>query len=256
MQLEVSVLSKTGGRAVNEDAYGVWSGVGANTCFVVLSDGAGGHGGGDVASKIVVERTLACFREQPVADEQAVRAALDDANASIIRGQKSAVPLADMRATAVVLALDTQERHAVWMHVGDSRLYVFRNQKMLVRTRDHSVLQGMIDAGYVTDADIRSNPQRNALMSALGDPAAFAFASPADLAIEPGDAFLLCSDGLWDYVDDAEMAALLTESPTAAAWVRALEDTVLARAAGTLHDNYSAVAVRCSEHAAGHARTL
>lgn len=248
MRLEVSVLSKAGGRAVNEDAYGVWSGAGSNTCFVVLSDGAGGHGGGDVAAKIVVEQALEWFRQQPVAGQEIVRAALEHANESVMREQKSALPLADMRATAVVLALDTAARHAVWMHVGDSRLYAFRDGRILTRTRDHSVLQSMIDAGYVTDVAICSNPQRNMLLSALGDHAAFTHASPAGMPIEPGDAFLLCSDGLWDYVDDAEMATLLAEAATVEAWVRALEDTVLARA-GTHHDNYSAVAVRCSDAA-------
>lgn len=246
MGLEVSVLSKAGGRAVNEDAYGVWSGVDSSTCFVVLSDGAGGHGGGDVASKIVVEQALDWFRRQPVASQEVVRAALNNANETVMREQKSAAPLADMRATVVVLALDTAAGHAVWMHVGDSRLYIFRGGRVLIRTRDHSVLQGMIDAGYVTDAAIRSNPHRNALMSALGDKAAFDHASPAGLPIEPGDAFLLCSDGLWDYIEDAEMESLLAQTSSVEAWVRALEDTVLARA-GTHHDNYSAVAVRCSD---------
>ncbi len=248
MQLEVSVLSKAGGRAVNEDAYGVWSGVGSSTCFAVLSDGAGGHGGGDVASRITVERTLGWFRQQPIADEQVVRAALESANESIMQEQKSARPLADMRATAVVLALDTEARLAVWMHVGDSRLYVFRNHRVLTRTRDHSVLQSMIDAGYITEDAVRTNPRRNALVSALGDPTAFAHAMPSDLAIEPGDAFLLCSDGLWDYIEDAEMAAMLAQAPSVEAWMRALEETVLARA-GTHHDNYSAVAVRCTDGA-------
>ncbi len=246
MQLEVAVLSKAGGRAVNEDAYGVWSGVGSNTCFVVLSDGAGGHGGGDVASKIAVEHALDWFRRQPDASEEVVRAALVSANDTVMQEQKSAAPLSDMRATVVALALDTKARHAVWMHVGDSRLYVFRDGRILTRTRDHSVLQGMIDAGYVSDVAIRSNPHRNTLMSALGDRAAFDYASPARLPIEPGDAFLLCSDGLWDYIDDAEMETLLAQSSSVEGWVLALEDTVLARA-GKHHDNYSAVAVRCSD---------
>ena len=246
MQLEVSVISKAGGRANNEDAYGVWSDADTGTCFIVLSDGAGGHGGGDVASKVVVEEALSFFRRQPEANETVVRAALDSANQTVMREQQSAREQGDMRATVVALALDTQARHAVWMHVGDSRLYLFRNQRILIRTRDHSVLQGMIDAGYVPDANISANPKRNALMSALGDTSAFAHASPDALAIEPDDVFLLCSDGLWDFFEDSEIEDLLTQSESLEGWVRALEQAVLARA-GTRFDNYSAVAIRCSE---------
>jgi PPM family protein phosphatase len=252
MQLEVSVLSKAGGRAVNEDAYGVWSAAGAGTCFVVLSDGAGGHGGGDVASKIVVEETLGFFHQHPEASEAAVRAALDTANQTVMREQKSAQSQGDMRATVVVLGLDTQAGHAVWMHVGDSRLYIFRNDRLLMRTRDHSVLQSMIDAGYVPDTNVTANPKRNTLMSALGDAAAFKHASPDRLIIEPDDVFLLCSDGLWDYFEDAEIEAFLTQAPTLEAWLRALEDAVIARARNHF-DNYSAVAIRCAHDPEEHA---
>src|SRR3954453_3087784 len=105
MQLEIAALSKAGGRAVNEDACGVWSS--PDACFCVLSDGAGGHGGGDVASKLVVSRVLDWFRQRPECSADAVAGALFAANQAVVESQSSDVRLHDMRATVVVLVIDS-----------------------------------------------------------------------------------------------------------------------------------------------------
>ena len=111
MRLEISVLSKPGGRRVNEDAFGFWAGAGI--CFCVVCDGAGGHGGGDVASKLAVSTMLAWFQDEPSCSDQAIEAALGSANRTIIQHQETESRLANMRATAVVLAVDwrTAPRH-------------------------------------------------------------------------------------------------------------------------------------------------
>jgi serine/threonine protein phosphatase PrpC len=245
VRLELAVLSKPGGRKVNEDACGVWSSEATGSCFCVVSDGAGGHGGGDVASKLVVEHALGWFRERPEASGAAVAAALDAANRAVLDLQRRDDRLADMRATAVVLALDTERMVAWWGHLGDSRLYCFRGGRAIVQTRDHSVIQRMVDAGYVEPAELRSNARRSTLLAALGEARAF---DPAierqGHAIEIGDAFLLCTDGLWQSVGEAEMERALERSATPEEWLRGLEDAVLA-VAHEGHDNYSAVAVAC-----------
>jgi serine/threonine protein phosphatase PrpC len=112
MQLEISVLSKPGGREPNEDACGFWTAAGA--CFCVVSDGAGGHGGGDVASKIAVQTVLAHFQAEPRCISGAIEEALRLANAAIILQQAGETRLAGMRATATVLALDTARETAAW----------------------------------------------------------------------------------------------------------------------------------------------
>jgi|APFre7841882724_1041349.scaffolds.fasta_scaffold18922_2 serine/threonine protein phosphatase PrpC len=143
MQLELSVVSRAGARAVNEDAYGVWSAPSA--CFCVMSDGAGGHRGGQVASKMVVSRVLDWFRAAPACDPQSIGAALVAANDTLLSEQQRDAELADMHATAVVLAIDRERDVATWAHLGDSRLYRFREGRVALRTRDHSLAQQMID---------------------------------------------------------------------------------------------------------------
>jgi PPM family protein phosphatase len=173
VRLELSVLSKPGGRRVNEDACGVWSSEATGACYCVVSDGAGGHGGGDVASKLVVERVLGWFQRQPEVSGEAIAAALAAANQSVIDLQQRDERLANMRATAVVLAVDAQRMLACWGHLGDSRLYCFRRGRVIVQTRDHSVVQTMVDAGFVEPAELRNNARRNALLAALGQEEGF-----------------------------------------------------------------------------------
>src|SRR5262245_53924146 len=100
MRVEISVLSKPGGRELNEDAFGFWANAGV--CFCVVSDGAGGQGGGDIASKLAVSAALGWFRATPHCSGQAIKAALDSANDAVMHEQGSAPRLANMRATAVV----------------------------------------------------------------------------------------------------------------------------------------------------------
>src|SRR6185503_3795188 len=112
MQIEVSVLSNPGGRERNEDAYGFWTGDGG--CFCVVSDGAGGHGGGDVASKLAVRVILAGFQESAECTGAAIDAALTAAHRAIIAQQGTQAALSGMRATATALAIDTVHHTAVW----------------------------------------------------------------------------------------------------------------------------------------------
>ena len=242
MQLEVSVLSKTGGREVNEDACGFWSG--RDNWFCVLSDGAGGHGGGDVAAKLAVRQVLCWFRETPECSRDAMEAALRSANAEIIEEQQLDSRFSDMRATVVVLGIDTARCESIWGHIGDSRLYCFRGCRVVRQTRDHSVIQNMVNAGYVKQQDLRMMPQRSRLLAALGDAERF---EPCieQLLLEDGDILLLCSDGFWEYLEETEMEEALGRATSAEAWLRGLEDWVLARGRER-QDNYSAIAIFCN----------
>ena len=245
MRLEIATLSKAGGRPVNEDACGVWPS--AEVCFCVLSDGAGGHGGGDVASKLVVSRVLDWFRARPECSPEAVAGALLIANQAVLEGQKSSGRLSDMRATVVVLALDTGCGQAVWGHLGDSRLYCFRGQRLVAQTRDHSVVQSMVDAGYVKAEELRSAPQRSRLLGALGDANNFEpQIAPGSYVLQDGDAFLLCTDGCWEYVEEAEMERALSQSHSGEDWLRLLERQVVAGGRPG-QDNYSAIAIWCQD---------
>ena len=245
MRLEISVLSKPGGRALNEDAFGFWANAGV--CFCVVCDGAGGQGGGDVASKLAVSAALAWFQAAPECSGPAIAAALNSANQAVMQQQGTESRLANMRATAVVLALDATEGRAAWGHLGDSRLYCFRNRQLIAQTKDHSVVQNMVDAGYLKERDLRSADQRSRLFAALGQEENF---EPAIMecafSIAPGDAFLLCTDGFWEYIEERDMEHALERVASGEEWLRTMERQVVERG-GDGQDNYSALAVWCTE---------
>jgi PPM family protein phosphatase len=245
MQLEISVLSNPGGRERNEDACGFWTGGGCS--FSVVSDGAGGHGGGDVASKLAVRMILAAFQEAPECTGDAIDAALKTAHRAIVEQQPTREELAGMRATATVLAIDTVHHTAVWGHIGDTRLYCFRDGKIVAQTKDHSVVQKMVDAGYLAQAAVRQSLQRSKLFAALGHNEDFvATVEQAPFAIFAGDVFLLCTDGFWEYVDESTMLATLARVKSPASWLGDMVDDMVSRG-GREQDNFSAVAIFCSE---------
>ena len=243
MELDIAVLSEQGGRSANEDAVGHWTGPGL--FFAVVADGAGGHLGGPVASRLAVNEALKSLRAKRECSAVAVAAAMKAANDALVREQKARTRYANMRTTVVVLALDTNAGRAAWGHLGDSRLYSFREGRIVSQTRDHSVVQTMVDAGYLKPQQLRSSPDRSKLLSALGDEDQFEPAiAPEGFGIASGDQFLLCTDGLWEYVQEAELEQTLAESSSAQAWLAVLESHVKKRAKRK-HDNYTAIAVWC-----------
>lgn len=245
MQFEVSVLSNPGGRERNEDACGFWTGDGG--CFCVVSDGAGGHGGGDVASKLAVRVILTSFQEHPAFTGAAINDALVGAHRAIVAHQATAEALRGMRATATVLAIDTVHHTAVWGHVGDTRLYCFRGGRVIAQTKDHSVVQKMVDAGFLEQNAVRQSLQRSRLFAALGhDEDYLATLENHPLVLEAGDVFLLCTDGFWEYVDESAMAKALADAHAPADWLREMEQLVIRRG-GPQQDNFSALAVWCRD---------
>jgi len=242
-EIRIATLSRTGGRERNEDACGfLFTGSGGPGCCV-LSDGAGGHGGGDIASRIAVKSVLEAFAASPPASPPELASLIARANHEVIREQSSADSQRDMRATLVVLSFDPDRDVALWGHVGDSRLYWFRGGYVAARTKDHSLVQSMIDAGLGNPDTLRAGPDRSVLIASLGGDDGF---EPdivdAPRSLQPGDAFILCSDGFWEYVSDRAMEAALQRVATPDDWLASLEQVVLA-AARPGHDNYSAVAV-------------
>ena len=246
MQLDIVELSKAGGRQVNEDACGTWSNTAV--CCCVLSDGLGGHDGGEVASKIVVQQTLNSFRRSPECSAKEIEALLHAGNEAIMDEQQRDSKLVSMRATAVILTIDIIRNLAFWGHIGDSRLYCFRQGRIVKQTRDHSVTQQMVDAGYLKPEELRCSPNRSKLLAALGGSngqGEFDIA-PVAFPVQDKDVFLLCSDGLWEYIEESELEKMLAASTSASGWLTALEEQVIARGHAT-QDNYSAIVVWCSD---------
>ena len=237
MRIDIAAVSRTGPRARNEDAH-AWRDDGSHACMVV-SDGAGGHGGGQVAARIAVDTVMEAFGRQPRSAVEGLRALVDEANRAVVRGQQASAEVADMRATVVLLAIDADARLARWAHVGDSRLYVLRDGRVHSRTRDHSLAQTLIDAG-LADESLLHAPARGVLTASLGGAEAGEARVSAPLTLQAGDALLLCTDGLWERLDDAQLVRARDIAETAADWLGRIE--AVADPSGD-RDNATALAV-------------
>jgi serine/threonine protein phosphatase PrpC len=114
------------------------------------------------------------------------------------------------------------------------------------RTRDHSFVESLVDAGVIEEHETRDHPERSVLLSALGkqDDELELSASMSSRVVRASDVFLLCSDGIWEYLTDGVLEQLLAAAATPQAWLAAIKDTVLAATRQLAsHDNYTAVAV-------------
>jgi PPM family protein phosphatase len=239
MEAEIVAISRDGGRRYNEDVYGHWNDGRYIGCLV--SDGAGGHGGGDVASSIAKKFVLESFANHPTIDREVLRDLIERANLSVVARQCENKEQSAMRATVVLAAIDIERREMVWAHCGDSRAYLFRQGKLIARTKDHSLVQQMVEGGMLDDEGARLHPTRNLLLSALGSMDEPLEVSVSEVInIQSEDVLLLCSDGIWEPIGDQKILEKLTESPSPAAWLEMLEKEIKLHAKPD-HDNYTAL---------------
>jgi serine/threonine protein phosphatase PrpC len=239
LEIEIVTLSRQGGRDYNEDVHGFWHDGDFLVCLV--ADGAGGHGGGDVAAATVRDSVLNGFSAQPSLAEDFLRRLLEQANLAIVARQAEGGILAGMRSTAVLAAIDMQAEALVWAHSGDSRAYLFRAGAIVARTADHSLVQQMVDSGLLDEESARLHPQRNVLLSGLGS-----VDEPLEISVsermrlEPGDVLLLCSDGVWEALGNWNLLETLQASRTPSQWIEMLDARIKA-AAKPDYDNYTAL---------------
>ena len=240
--ISLAICSDRGQRSANEDAVRV--GRSGARHYAVLSDGAGGHERGAQASHQVVEHIQAALGAPTLSFTPAhLSAIVLSAHAELQRAQMSARGRGRMHATVVVLWIDTRSDRALWSHVGDSRLYRVRYGAVDQVTADDSVVQRMLEGGVLTPRQAQNHPMKNQLLAAVGmqdsvEP--HTLSTPASL--EDGDAFLLCSDGWWGGLSDAEMATALIDAETTQGWLDAMRRLIEARGGPGL-DNFSAVAL-------------
>jgi len=220
----------------NEDSVDVINNEG-NYLFA-LADGLGGHGGGDIASSIVVSKALEVFKTE--VNKNCLEKCFTEAqNALMAEQQQRNI---DMKTTLVLLSLNIWR--ADWGHIGDSRLYVFENNEIVDRTSDHSVPQMLALTGEIRERDIRFHPDRNRLLRVMGtewDTAKFELSNGHEST--PDTSYLLCTDGFWELIEEKEMCRCLKDAINPKEWLACMEKKVLKKGRGKNMDNYSAIAV-------------
>ena len=190
-------------RASNQDALVVQPG---EFGLYGVADGMGGHKAGDVASKMavaIVEKTLRC--PSPAAD--LLRAAIEEANCLIYEEQLDNPDYSGMGTTMTVIWED--KTRVLLGHVGDSRAYRLRQGKLDQVSQDHSMVAELVRDGFLTPEEAARHPYRNIITRALGADETVDV-DIMELSRLPGDKYLICSDGLYEYVPDDEMRALLS----------------------------------------------
>jgi PPM family protein phosphatase len=244
MRFAVYQVSRKGGRDKNEDRMGY--------CYTrdaglfALADGMGGHPEGEVASQMALQALAALSKRETKPRIPEPLRFLHDA---IITGHHQLLRYATERAlmdtprTTVVACL-LQGRNAYWAHCGDSRLYLVRGDKLVARTRDHSYSELQSTLSQVVQHPVLGVPSqvnRNVLFTCLGSPAKPVVDTAGPLVMHEGDRVLLCSDGLWGSIGDAEIAEVLAAQPISQSVPELVERAL--RTAGEKSDNVTALAV-------------
>jgi serine/threonine protein phosphatase PrpC len=230
MILRIAAASDRGlAREINEDA------VHAGSALIAVADGMGGLPAGEVASEIAIRSLAALEAESAAVDPiEALRGALEKANDQIGEAIDANPSLAGMGTTVTAMLL-RGDRIAM-VHVGDSRAYLLRDGVLTQVTKDDTFVQSLVDKGAITAEEARRHPQRSLVTQALQGREV----SPVFEQLEPrgGDRFLLCSDGLSDFVDDEAILEVLSEYAEPQRCAQRLIELAL-RAGGA--DNISAV---------------
>lgn len=178
----------------------------------VLCDGLGGNRGGDVASKLAVESFHLNFSQNHTADTmEKIHKSILFANEKIILTGQQNDEFTGMATTIEVLYI--QDDDAYWAHIGDSRIYMLKEDSLLQITRDHSFVQKLLDDGYITEKEAEKHPHKNVIMRALGDKHELTIDSnKMNLSKISKWKFLVCSDGVSNLVSKQEIEKILKEN--------------------------------------------
>jgi serine/threonine protein phosphatase PrpC len=204
--IEFGEISLIGDREDNQDRAAVAAGEGA--ALLVVMDGMGGHAYGARAAETACKVVLELFRSQPwpLFDPLGfLHLALGRAHAAVVTmGSRLAV---DLRPRATCAVCIVQRGEAYWAHVGDSRVYHLRGGQVLTRTRDHSHVEQLLREGQITEDQIPGHPMRNYVECCLGGEATLPeMTISRRQPLEDGDILLVCSDGIWANLKDADIA--------------------------------------------------
>ena len=239
----VATATDIGGRDSQQDRVEVFSSEDGNEILAVLADGMGGHTGGGLAADVVVETAREYWKKhvaKPMRPVELLNAICNEAHTLTKemgdeRGQEP-------HTTYVALHLDHDM--ANWAHVGDSRFYMFRDGVLEHRTKDDSLVQTLVNAGELAEAEMNDHPDSNVVLESIGG-SSQPTANLGHAEVANRDAFLLCSDGLWSLLDTDEIGQMVHDDPAATA-VRAMI-TLAGERAGEKADNIAVALIRMDE---------
>ncbi|HET7364929.1 MAG TPA: protein phosphatase 2C domain-containing protein [Burkholderiales bacterium] len=248
MKYALAHETRIGTRRINQDRIGHWA---TSECVLMaVADGLGGHPHGEVAAELAVGVLGAAFvREaQPRLGDPGdfFNRAIANGHEAILRDATRRGLIDTPRTVLVVCAM--QEGQAYWTHVGDSRLYLIRDGRIVHRTRDHTVVQELVDTGRIREEASTTHPERNRLLQCLGG---YSKPQPAPLMREPlfeHDIVLLCSDGFWGPLTQRQLLHSLMTRPLDQAIPELVE--LAQHRAGHDCDNISVLAMRWGEQPA------
>lgn len=236
-------------RLQNEDSYGVqqYSTKNKNILLGVLADGMGGMAEGEIASRLAVDTVLAAPIIAELNDEKQrenwLISVVEKANTNVIENVKRGGTT-----LSVVLAVENQLAIA---HVGDSRIFLIRNDTICQLSEDHSLVASLLANGEITYQDSQQHPQRNVITKCLGAKKTLgddyvqtlsSFGADLSISLKERDILLLCSDGVWDLVPATELAEIFTKNQNLKTAVNETINRILMRGAG---DNATLVALKC-----------
>jgi len=203
-------VSRTGlKREHNEDHIGIFEidyGL-----LIVVCDGLGGNRGGEVASKLAVDTISSEFKNMnKLGIIERIQYSITKANESIIEHSSKDEKLTGMATTAEVLFL--KKDFAYWGHVGDSRIYSSKNGKLQLLSKDHSLVQKLVDEGFITLKEAENHPNKNIITRALGENIDIEVdLSKIKLKKKENNKFFVCTDGVSGVLNDSEIEKFINE---------------------------------------------
>ncbi len=234
---EIAILQRLGDRATQQDRAGYRVASDSSCCILVAADGLGGHQGGEEAAEVATTAMLERWERQPGTDEATLRRCIDEAQAQVADVSRRFAHEARTTCVAVLLGRNL----ACWSHLGDSRLYVFRQGDTIYKSKDHSVARLMLQSGELNEEEARTGPEQGRLYKSLGPDAEQEY-QVLQAAVTPEDGVILCTDGFWVNVSESEMAEALQARDLEEA-LGALADLAVTRARGE-SDNVTVCAAR------------
>lgn len=242
MNLEIRIGNHSdigNGRKQNEDYFGSYSGKFGE--LAIVSDGMGGHLGGVEASRIVVESIKNHFTKLDNSFNETVELekAFKSANFNVINRALEDKNLNGMGATAVVLLIRNMK--AYYGHIGDSRIYFIRDKNISLLTKDHSFVQELVDSNIITKEQSKIHPKKNIITRAIGNKDKSApDICASNIEIKNGDIFVLCTDGLTNFIEDGEILSLTSNCHPQTAAERLIESALK----NNTNDNVTVIVVK------------